>query len=118
MIVKLAESPFYATGGGQVADGGTIECEDGDCRAQVVDVLRLGDDQAVVVEPIAGELKPGERVVARVDRRARATRPPRTTRRRTCCTRRCVRGWARMSARRAPTWGRTSCASTSRTARG
>ena len=71
MIVKLAESPFYATGGGQVADGGTIECEDGDCRAQVVDVLRLGDDQAVVVEPIAGELKPGERVVARVDRRAR-----------------------------------------------
>ena len=71
MIIKLAESPFYATGGGQVADGGTIECEDGDCRAQVVDVLRLGDDQAVVVEPIAGELKPGERVVARVDRRAR-----------------------------------------------
>jgi alanyl-tRNA synthetase len=71
MIIKLAESPFYATGGGQVADGGTIECEDGDCRAQVVDVLRLGDDQAVVVEPIAGSLKPGERVVARVDRRAR-----------------------------------------------
>ena len=34
-----------------MADGGTIECEDGDCRAQVVDVLRLGDDQAVVVEP-------------------------------------------------------------------
>jgi alanyl-tRNA synthetase len=71
VLVKLAESPFYATGGGQVADAGTIECEDGDCEVRVVDVLRLGDDQAVVVEPVRGELKPGERVVARVDRRAR-----------------------------------------------
>jgi len=71
VILKLAESPFYATGGGQVADAGIIECEDGDCRARVVDVLRLGDDQAVVAEPVEGELKPGERVVARVDRKAR-----------------------------------------------
>ena len=71
VILKLAESPFYATGGGQVADAGIIECEDGDCRARVVDVLRLGDDQAVVAEPVEGELKPGECVVARVDRKAR-----------------------------------------------
>ena len=28
-LVKLAESPFYAPGGGQVADSGTIECDDG-----------------------------------------------------------------------------------------
>ena len=34
-LVKLAESPFYAPGGGQVADEGTIECEDGDCVARV-----------------------------------------------------------------------------------
>ena len=45
-LVKLAESPFYAAGGGQVADVGTIECADGDCRARVDDVVRVGDDQA------------------------------------------------------------------------
>ncbi|HEV2776381.1 MAG TPA: alanine--tRNA ligase [Solirubrobacteraceae bacterium] len=71
VLVKLAESPFYATGGGQVADVGTVECEHGDCAARVVDVVRLGDDQALVVQAQTGELKPGERVVARVDRAAR-----------------------------------------------
>jgi alanyl-tRNA synthetase len=71
VLVKLAESPFYATGGGQVADVGTVECEGGDCRAVVADVLRLGDDQALVLDVQEGELKPGERVVARVDRQAR-----------------------------------------------
>ena len=71
LLVKLAESPFYATGGGQVADAGTIACESGDCIARVVDVVRVGDDQAVVVELERGELHPGERVVARVDRAAR-----------------------------------------------
>ena len=71
VLVKLAESPFYATGGGQVADSGYLECADGDCRAMVVDVLRLGDDQVVAVKPEHGELKPGERVHAHVDRRAR-----------------------------------------------
>ncbi len=71
VLVKLAESPFYATGGGQVADIGTVECEGGDCTARVVDVVRLGDDQALVVQSTSGELKAGERVVARVDRAAR-----------------------------------------------
>ena len=71
ILVKLAESPFYATGGGQVADAGVLECETGDCRARVVDVLRLGDDQALIVEPERGMLAAGERVVARVDRAAR-----------------------------------------------
>jgi alanyl-tRNA synthetase len=71
MLVKLAESPFYATGGGQVADSGTIECEQGDCASRVVDVVRVGDDQAVVVEVERGALQAGERVVARVDRAAR-----------------------------------------------
>jgi alanyl-tRNA synthetase len=67
VLLKLVESPFYATGGGQVADAGVVECEDGDCRARVVDVVRLGDDQALVLEPEQGELHEGERVVARVD---------------------------------------------------
>ena len=48
-----------------------IECEDGGCSAKVVDVVRLGDDQALVLEPLTGALHDGERVVARVDRKAR-----------------------------------------------
>jgi alanyl-tRNA synthetase len=71
LLVKLVESPFYATGGGQVHDAGVLECESGDCRARVVDVVRVGDDQALVVEAEAGELTEGERVVARVDRATR-----------------------------------------------
>jgi alanyl-tRNA synthetase len=71
LLVKLAESPFYATGGGQVADVGTIECDDGSCAARVVDVVRIGDDQALVVAAERGALEPGARVVARVDRAAR-----------------------------------------------
>jgi alanyl-tRNA synthetase len=70
-VVKLAESPFYAEGGGQIADAGTIACEDGDCLVRVADVVRSGDDQAIVIEAVDGALKPGERVVARVDREAR-----------------------------------------------
>jgi alanyl-tRNA synthetase len=70
-LVKLAESPFYAAGGGQVADVGTIECEDGDCRARVEDVFRVGDDQALAVVVEQGTLRSGEPVVARVDRIAR-----------------------------------------------
>ncbi|TMM08122.1 MAG: alanine--tRNA ligase, partial [Actinobacteria bacterium] len=71
VLVKLAASPFYATGGGQVADCGYVECADGDCLAQVADVLRLGEDQVVALVPERGMLKPGERVRARVDRAAR-----------------------------------------------
>ncbi len=71
VLVKLVESPFYATGGGQVADSGYVECFDGDCRARVDDVVRLGDDQVVAVVVERGEVKPGERVRALVDRAAR-----------------------------------------------
>ena len=71
VLAKLVESPFYATGGGQVHDAGVIECEDGGCSARVIDVVRLGDDQALVLEPLTGELHDGERVHARVDRHAR-----------------------------------------------
>jgi alanyl-tRNA synthetase len=69
--VKLAESPFYAAGGGQISDSGTIECEDGGCRASVADVVRAGEDQAIVLEGDPGSLEVGEVVIARVDRRAR-----------------------------------------------
>lgn len=71
LLVRLVESPFYATGGGQVSDTGEIACDAGDCRATVRDVLRLGNDQALVVDVVEGALKEGERVTARVDRAAR-----------------------------------------------
>ncbi|MGX6447846.1 alanine--tRNA ligase [Patulibacter sp. S7RM1-6] len=79
--LKLAESPFYAEGGGQVSDAGTIVLEGGDEAARVVGVVRAGDDQAIVVEPTTHvgdgrnsqdvDLRSGQRVLARVDRRAR-----------------------------------------------
>ncbi|MGH2855073.1 MAG: alanine--tRNA ligase [Solirubrobacteraceae bacterium] len=70
-LVKLAESPFYPAGGGQVSDTGTIECEHGDCRARVEGVFRLGDDQALAVVLERGSLNPEEPVLARVDHAAR-----------------------------------------------
>jgi alanyl-tRNA synthetase len=71
LLVKLVQSPFYATGGGQVADSGYVECADGECRARVDDVLRIGDDQVVALVPERGTFKPGERVYAHVDRGSR-----------------------------------------------
>ena len=70
-LVKLLESPFYATGGGQIADSGSVSCASGDCLAVVEDVLRIGDDQVLAVKVERGELESGERVRAVVDRAAR-----------------------------------------------
>ena len=47
LLVKLEESPFYAEGGGQVADHGTLRWPGGE--AKVVDVYRVGGDQALKV---------------------------------------------------------------------
>ena len=71
LLVKLADSPFYAAGGGQISDAGTIECERGDCRARVQDVYRLGEDQVLSVVVERGELEPSEPVLARVDHATR-----------------------------------------------
>ena len=71
LLVKLVESPFYATGGGQIADSGTIECAGGGCLATVEDVVRLGDDQVIAIAPEHGRFEPGEQVHAHVDRAAR-----------------------------------------------
>jgi alanyl-tRNA synthetase len=70
-LLKLAESPFYAAGGGQVSDMGTIECEDGECVGRVEKVFRLGDDQVLEVAPVQGTLDPEKPVLARVDHAAR-----------------------------------------------
>jgi alanyl-tRNA synthetase len=66
LLAKLEESPFYPEGGGQVSDRGIVETPSG--RAQVVDVYRLGDDQALALEPLEGELGTGESARALVER--------------------------------------------------
>jgi alanyl-tRNA synthetase len=48
-LVKLEQSPFYAEGGGQVADSGLLRWSGGE--AEVVDVYRVGDDQVLEVAP-------------------------------------------------------------------
>jgi alanyl-tRNA synthetase len=67
-LVKLEESPFYAEGGGQVADSGLLRWAGGEAR--VLDVYRVGEDQALEVEP-SGEIDDGIAVEAEVDRETR-----------------------------------------------
>src|SRR5204862_277632 len=64
-LVKLEESPFYAEGGGQVADSGEVRWDGG--SAKVADVYRIGDDQAVELERSLDGLAQGARVEAEVD---------------------------------------------------
>jgi alanyl-tRNA synthetase len=68
-LVKLEESPFYAEGGGQVADSGEVRWDGGSAR--VADVYRVGDDQAVELDSPLDGLAPGTQVEAEVDHVAR-----------------------------------------------
>ena len=67
-LVKLEESPFYAEGGGQVADSGLLRWDGGEAR--VLDVYRVGEDQALEVEP-DGSIESGVAVEALVDHETR-----------------------------------------------
>ncbi len=67
-LIKLEESPFYAEGGGQVADSGVLRWNGSEAR--VVDVYRLGEDQALEIEP-GGAIELGVAVEAEVDHETR-----------------------------------------------
>jgi alanyl-tRNA synthetase len=67
-LVKLEESPFYAEGGGQVADTGLLRWESGE--GEVIDVYRVGDDQALEVAAEA-PLEAGGAVEAQVNHELR-----------------------------------------------
>ncbi len=67
-LVKLEDSPFYAEGGGQVADSGVLRWDG--VEARVLDVYRVGDDQALEVEA-AGGVEAGVAVEALVDHETR-----------------------------------------------
>jgi alanyl-tRNA synthetase len=64
-LVKLEESPFYAEGGGQVADSGTLRWDGGE--VEVMDVYRVGGDQVLEVAGAPG----ADAVEAQVDREIR-----------------------------------------------
>ena len=66
-LVKLEQSPFYPEGGGQVADSGVIRWDGRE--ATVIDVYRVGGDQAVKVDGPAPE--EGTRVEAIVEHTTR-----------------------------------------------
>jgi alanyl-tRNA synthetase len=69
LLAKLEESPFYPEGGGQISDTGLVETPSG--RARVVDVYRVGDDQALALETVEGEIGAGESARALVERNRR-----------------------------------------------
>jgi alanyl-tRNA synthetase len=80
-LVKLEESPFYAEGGGQVADSGRVRWDGGE--ASVADVYRVGEDQAIKLMTAASSAprpgaaasaegpETGQRVEALVDHQTR-----------------------------------------------
>jgi alanyl-tRNA synthetase len=47
LLVKLARSPFYPEGGGQVSDAGYVEDEETGARAELLKAARLEDDQVL-----------------------------------------------------------------------
>jgi alanyl-tRNA synthetase len=62
----LAENPFYATGGGQVADEGWISSDDG--QLEVFDVIPAGDYQVLRARVERDSFESGDAVTASINR--------------------------------------------------
>ncbi|OFW57190.1 MAG: alanine--tRNA ligase [Actinobacteria bacterium RBG_16_64_13] len=62
LLLALRESPFYAEMGGQTADIGVIESEEG--KVEVEDVQAQGQVQVVIGRLLDGQIEPGTRVKA------------------------------------------------------
>jgi alanyl-tRNA synthetase len=60
IVLALRESPFYAEMGGQTADTGFIESDEG--RAAVEDVQQQGHVQVIVARMLEGHIEAGTRV--------------------------------------------------------
>src|SRR5215208_4798852 len=66
VYVVLAENPFYATGGGQVADEGWISSDDG--QLEVLDAIPAGDYQVLRARTERGAFRAGDAVIASINR--------------------------------------------------
>ena len=66
LYVVLEENPFYATGGGQVADVGWITSESG--QLEVLDSTPAGDYQVLRVRIERGDFEVGDAVTASINR--------------------------------------------------
>ena len=66
VYVVVAENPFYATGGGQIADEGWITSEDG--QLEVFDSIPAGDYQVLRARVERGSFEAGDAVTASINR--------------------------------------------------
>jgi len=66
VYVVLAENPFYATGGGQVADEGWISSDEG--QLEVLDAIPAGDYQVLRAGTERGAFRAGDPVIASINR--------------------------------------------------
>ena len=76
VTVVLDRTPFYAESGGQAGDMGTLNVKGiGGMVLEVTDTIKRGDTYLHLAEVREGEIRVGDRVTARVDRKLRdATR--------------------------------------------
>ena len=66
VFVVLAQNPFYAAGGGQVADEGWISSDEG--QLEVLDAIPAGDYQVLRARVERGSFEVGEAVTASINR--------------------------------------------------
>ncbi len=110
--IVLNQTPFYAESGGQVGDTGVMTGEG--VRFRVTDTQKKAGDLFVHLGTVEqGTLDSRARRCSSKSIMPGARRSAPITRRRICCTRRCVRCSAITSPSAARWWRRTACVSTS-----